>query len=82
MEQVGREVVDRADGRLGGHRQGAGRRAAPGKVSDSHLFVHRTVQILQNKVQGSFLIVMSLPMGRLGFCGGSEGKESACNVGE
>ena len=74
--------MDEADRRLGGHREGAGRMVAQGKVSDSHLFVHRTVQILQNKVQGSFLIVMSLPMGRLGFRGGSEGKESACNVGE
>ena len=74
--------MDGADRRLGGHREGAGRRVAQGKVSDSHLFVHRTVQILQNKDQGCFLIVMSLPMGRLGFCGGSEGKESACNVGE
>ena len=73
--------MDGADRRLGGHREGAGRRVAQGKVSDSHLFVHRTVQILQNKVQGSFLIVMSLPMGRLGFPGGSNGK-SACIVGD
>ena len=74
-------VVDGADRRLGGHREGAGRRVAQGKVSDSHLFVHKTVQILQNKDQGCFLIVMSLPMGRLGFPGGSNGK-SACIVGD
>ena len=74
--------MDGVDKKLGGHREGAGRRVTWGKVSDSHLFVHRTVQMLQSKDQGCFLIVMSLPVGRLSCPGGSNGKESACSVGD